>query len=104
MKVLNIRNNIRPSDNVIYIGRKNVTYGVSESKWHNPNPITSEMTLDENLNLYEERVRNTPELWDSLEELEDKDLLCWCQSENKCHGGVLIKLIEEKKLNKALIF
>ena len=101
MKVLNIKNNIRPSDDIIYIGRKNVTYGVSESKWHNPNLVTSEMTLDENLNLYEERVRNTPELWDLLEELEDKDLLCWC-SPKRCHADILIKLLEEKKLNKAL--
>jgi len=41
-------------------------------------------------------MRSNKELLNSLHEIEGKNLGCWCYPE-KCHGNVLIKLIEERK-------
>lgn len=60
----------------IYIGRKSVAWNLPCSKWHNP------YTVDK-------------------AELEGKTLACWCHPKN-CHGDVLIRLLNEKKLNSAL--
>lgn len=103
--------------NSIYIGRNMDFYvtGATASKWGNPFPI-KKYGLVECLRLYEEYVRNTPSLYDALEELEGKELGCWCKQfiENPtkgkqfvadsakdkpivCHGDVLVKLMKEKK-------
>lgn len=50
---------------------------------------------------YENHIRRTPELWDALEELEGFDLFCWCVPK-PCHGDILIKLLNEKKLNSLM--
>ena len=48
---------------------------------------------------YEEYIRNNLELYDQLELLDGKTLGCWCQpNDPKCHGNVLIKMIEDKKI------
>jgi len=54
----------------------------------------------EDLEGYEKYVRSN--LWDELEELEDKILGCWCINTKelvplKCHGQILMKLVKEKK-------
>lgn len=36
------------------------------------------------LELYEEHIRSTPELYNSLDELHGKDLGCWCHPQ-LCH-------------------
>ena len=46
------------------------------------------------LRLYEQRVRNTPNLIEKIIELEILELGCWCKP-NNCHGDVLIKLYNE---------
>jgi hypothetical protein len=45
--------------------------------------------------IYEEHIRSSPELMDSLHELAGKRLGCWC-SPAPCHGDVLVKLFKEK--------
>ena len=50
--------------------------------------------VEECLRLYEERVRNTSNLFNSISELEGLELGCWCKP-NYCHGEVLIKLYNE---------
>ena len=45
---------------------------------------------------YERCIRQTPELWDKLEDLENKVLGCWCKPSYPCHADVLIKLYKEK--------
>jgi hypothetical protein len=42
-------------------------------------------------------VLNTPELMESLDELDGKVLGCFCKPE-PCHGDVLLELIAQKKL------
>lgn len=84
----------------LYIGR-NMNYyvkGANGSKWQNPYS-SSVHGLDKCLELYEEYVRKG-DLYKQLEELDGKILGCWCHP-NKCHGDVLIKLLQEKK-NKTI--
>ncbi len=72
--------------------------GANQSKWANIFPV-KKYGRDKCLELYEEYIRNNKELYSSLEELEGKELGCWCKPEG-CHGDILIKLLNEKKKNK----
>ena len=103
-KLVNMKN--EPYD--IYIGRG--------SKWGCPYTIIKDRptlakeivdSKDEALSKYKEYVLASPELMDSLHELEGKTLGCFCKPE-KCHGDILLELITKKKLQgyfkKKLIF
>jgi len=97
-KVVNLHvvNGIRPYYD-IYIGRElyypNARFSLS--KWHNPFPV-KEFGTKKSLELYEKHIRETPELWNALHELEGKILGCWCVP-HPCHGNILIKLLKEKR-------
>lgn len=85
----------------LYIGRNMDFYvkGATKSKWHNPfklgkNP--SHEDIVKVLHDYEQYIKNTPELYNSLHELSGKELGCWCVGEHECHGDVLVKLFIEK--------
>ena len=94
MKVVDLRK--EPYD--IYIGRENFFYQLPESKWHSPFPLEAfHNERDLVLSLYEKYIRNGP-LWDDLEELDGKILGCWCGN-LPCHGDILLKLLNEKKLD-----
>ncbi len=81
--------------NTVYIGRNMEFYvqGTSKSKWHNPYTV-KKYGLEECLKLYEEHVRAN--MMDKLHELQGKELGCWCHPD-RCHGDVLIKLMNEHK-------
>ena len=70
----------------VFIGRP--------SKWGNPFSLF-QYSREECIQLYEEYIRNKPELLNCLHELEGKILGCFCKP-LACHGDVLVKLIEEK--------
>lgn len=76
----------------IYIGRRvNRTEFKKDSKWAKRH--------GESLLEYERRARKT--LYNILDELKGKTLGCWCLNTNKiiplkCHGQILLKLINEK--------
>jgi hypothetical protein len=82
--------------NHVYIGRNMNFYvkGALASKWKNPFTVKKH-GLDQCLVLYEKLIRET--LYDDLEELDGKVLGCWCKP-SRCHGDVLLRLLEEKKL------
>ena len=44
---------------------------------------------------YKEYIIKNKNLYYSLEELEGKTLACWCYPK-KCHGNILIELLNEK--------
>jgi hypothetical protein len=67
--------------------------GTFESKWKNPFTVKKH-GIDKCLVLYEQLIRET--LYDDLEELDGKVLGCWCKP-NRCHGDILIRLLDEKK-------
>ena len=81
--------------NHVYIGRNMSFYvpGTTASKWQNPFSM-KKYSREQCLVLYENYIRSTPELLDSLPELKGKILGCWCHPDS-CHGDVLLRLIEE---------
>src|SRR5581483_1711025 len=85
-------------DCTIYIGRKYTMGGwnLSQSRWANPFTV-KEYGLDTALSKYEQYIRDTPDLWNSLEELDGQTLGCWCDpikgKKEYCHGQVLLRLL-----------
>ena len=86
----------------VYIGRG--------SKWGCPYTIIKDRptlakeivsTKEEALSKYKEYVLSSPELMDSLDELEGKVLGCFCKPE-KCHGDILLELLGQKKIKAFL--
>jgi hypothetical protein len=92
--IVNVR---KTSDYDVYIGREvvNEYYDLPCSKWHNPFKSKDYPNCDV-LYMYENYIISS-ELYDQLEELDGLVLGCWCKP-NKCHGDVLIKLLNEKKM------
>ena len=81
----------------IYIGRK-VMYGgwsLPQSFWHNPFHL-KDYNFDRisNLESYRQYVTQRPDMIARLPSLRGKRLGCWC-SPNKCHGDILIELLDE---------
>jgi len=72
----------------IYIGRP--------SKWGNPFLIAEDGTREEVIEKYRKWIINQPFLMNSLHELKDKTLGCWCKPK-PCHGDVLVELVESRK-------
>ena len=94
-------------DRHVYIGRDMSFYvaGTDKSKWHNPYKVAKPnkiyktgkyYTLDESLELYEKYIRESVLLMREIEELRGKVLGCWCKP-NRCHGDVLIKILNETR-------
>ena len=81
--------------NHLYIGRNMTHYiqGAVGSKWRNTFTV-KKYGLEKCLELYEKRVRSTPELIEAIGELEGMELGCWCKP-NPCHGDVLIKIFND---------
>lgn len=84
----------------VYIGRG--------SKWGCPFTVIKDRptlakeiveTKEEALSKYKEYVLSSPELMESLDELEGKVLGCFCKPE-KCHGDILLELLSQKKLKE----
>lgn len=115
MSVINIKvANIRPKykdlaewmgdPNNVYIGRKGIVfingerYPKQDSIWHNPFKIDSIHDRNYVIQQYEIYIRNkineNSQLKQELLKLKGKNLGCWCSPE-KCHGDILLKLIEE---------
>lgn len=82
----------------IYIGRGERIEGASKSKWFNPFPL-SKYSRDESLDLYRTRILTTPDLYNSIDELKNKNMACWC-SPDDCHGNVLEKLVSMTKQDR----
>jgi hypothetical protein len=84
----------------VYIGR-HVQYvsGATSSKWRNPFPVgesRGKYSLDESIVRYENHVLTT-DLVNQLGELDGKILGCWCKP-SKCHGDVLVKLLQKRRI------
>ena len=119
MEVVNVKvKSIRPKydnlekwmkdENNVYIGRRGIVFIKNEngqkerfpkvdSIWHNPFKIKGDMTREDVILKYkeyiEDKLKNDESLRESLVKLKGKKLGCWCKPE-KCHGDVLIELIE----------
>ena len=71
----------------IYIGRP--------SKWGNPFEVGKDGTRKEVIEKYKKYILSNKKLLNSLYELEEKTLGCWCKPK-PCHGDVLVDLINKK--------
>ena len=83
-------------ENTLYIGRSMKFYvkGTKKSKWHNPFSV-KKFGRKKCLELYEKYILDFKDLNVCLNELEGKELGCWCHPES-CHGDILIKLLKKK--------
>lgn len=84
-----------------YIGFKTETsrgLAFPDTKWAVPRWIYKEYKNQAELftKAYERHIRSNAELIDSLPELAEKTLLCYCAKE-ECHGKVLLMLIKERR-------
>lgn len=89
--------------NNVYVGRhgrisidKKYVFVYKGSKWANPFKL-SDYTLEECLIMYREyilkKITNDPKNYD-INELNGKNLGCWCTPESKCHVDVLLSLLQ----------
>lgn len=79
----------------VYIGRRQVyVQGTFNSKWKNPFSV-KKYGREGCIQKYREMIVGS-ELMRDLEELRGKELGCWCFPE-KCHGDVLLELLESCK-------
>jgi len=100
----NLKEWMEDADNE-YIGRRGVIFVERKrfpevsSKWANPFKLVPGKTGDQVMEEYENYIRKKiieDNLIEELLDLEGKNLGCWC-APNRCHGDVLLKLIEEFK-------
>lgn len=77
----------------VYIGREQGD--VPASPWANPYKV-EEHGREAALEMYKDRLRSTPSLLDSLEDLEGKSLGCWCRA-YECHGQILVDFLVNRK-------
>lgn len=73
----------------VYIGRP--------SKWGNPFVIGKDGSRENVIELYRDWIFRQTELLNSLDEIRDKILGCWCAPKH-CHGDVLVELCEATAL------
>ncbi len=79
----------------VYIGREVREHGLSASKWGNPFVMADESDAEREraIAAYREWVTKQQDLMGSLEELRGRRLGCWC-APKRCHGDVLVELVE----------
>lgn len=81
--------NINTEEHEVYIGRA--------SKYGNPYKIGRDGTRMEVIEKYKEWLLGNKELMaDIVEELDGKILGCHCKP-HRCHGDIIVKIIESKK-------
>ncbi|MGD0652915.1 MAG: DUF4326 domain-containing protein [Thermoguttaceae bacterium] len=82
--------NIHKTDQFdVFIGRG--------SKWGNPFAISNKCSREQAIVMYETYIRQRPDLLADLPELLGKVLGCY-RAPLPCHGEVLLKLMEERRL------
>ena len=86
--VVNIRDGDRTKSDLVYIGRG--------SKWGNPFRIGEDGDREEVIEKYKKWILEQPNLLRDLHELKGKRLGCYCRPWHKCHGDILVELIENE--------
>jgi hypothetical protein len=114
-RVVNVKHlGIRPGEPLppghVYIGHRNLGWGLTRSRWANPRPPKPDATPAEreaNLHAYEAFVRRRPDKLAHLPELAGvAALCCWCSPPQGlgvddplvCHGQAILRLLLEAGL------
>jgi Domain of unknown function (DUF4326) len=90
-RVINIKSK-KPYD--VYIGNRIRFH--PQSMWGNPYSV-KKYGREKAVQLYREKLLASPLLLSQIHELRDKTLGCWCKPD-KCHGDVLVELVDMKNL------
>lgn len=97
------------SDEFVYIGRSNRTYGLATSPFANPFVIAKDTPEERAIAISKYReyitklMNEVPGMKEVFENLRGKTLVCWCKSKNNpkaCHGDVLLELLDEKPIEQ----
>jgi hypothetical protein len=89
IELMNLRSHPIHQDNAVRIDRK--------SKWGNPYKMETESDRLKVIKKYVYYILTNDKLLDSLPELEEKWLYCWCYPK-PCHGSVLKYLCEHPEV------
>jgi hypothetical protein len=89
--LINLRNKPPPKYD-LYMGRANKWLNLPQSKWANPFVMKNESQRSIVCEKYREYILSKPELIESLPEIRNKTLACWCPKNKQCHVKVLIEL------------
>jgi Domain of unknown function (DUF4326) len=83
---------------VVYIGRRWTMggYNLPANPWRNPYTV-KRYGREQAVALYREYILNSEELLSRLDELEGRTLGCWCKLDERCHGDVLMELLETRE-------
>lgn len=83
----------------VYIGRGKCPKTGKTSKWGNPFTISDTKTRQNVVDEYREWIINQPHLMNSLYELYNKRISCWCKQNPDdniaCHGDILKELVRQ---------
>ena len=82
------------SGEAIYIGRGFRYHNVKKSKWHNPFTL-KQYDRQTAIDLFKDYLLNGSgkNLLSDLHELKGKKIACHCELNEKCHGDILIQII-----------
>jgi hypothetical protein len=85
--------------NVVYIGRRWTMggYNLPDSPWKNPYTV-KRYGREVAVELYRQHILSSVEMLSRLDELAGKTLGCWCKLDERCHGDVLLELLEARSL------
>jgi len=105
-QVINIRQapaGWKTNPQYVYIGRRNVSYGVPQSVHHNPYPLAPGRergaTLEEYSLYLRAKLNQDPTYVQQVKNLWGKILVCWCKP-HPCHGDVLAQVCEDLNTTK----
>lgn len=93
--------NIKTDPYDLYIGRANATYGLAQSKWHNPFKLEREDDRPMLIARYRMWLTGQADLMAALHELHGLRLGCWCKP-RLCHGDVLAELAQSAAANRPM--
>jgi hypothetical protein len=87
---------------VAYIGRRWTLggYNLPDSPWKNPYTV-KRYGREAAVEHYRQHILSSEELLSRLDELkaaidEGKPLACWCKLDERCHGDLLLELLEAR--------
>ena len=77
----------------LYVGRSHPWFGTG-SDFANPFKLSQCDSREQCVQLYENYIRESPQLISQLDQLRGLELACWCHPK-LCHAHILLKLLGE---------